>query len=330
MTKSELSSKRRRGMYDPRFVLQTLYHLVGAGSELTCVKFITSNALSFTFASTSFQSPDLRALAYLTLARFGKLLGDLSAEKFEARSLYVMLITKLRNSIEDLNPRICHPVSHFFARVSKLMLHPEDPVYAPIMAFLTMTPTINLEAVPEFYKLFYSSSTQFYQNERRWMLKLCAEALLDSYDYSVMSKNYIIEAALALFTSPMADQVSKSLILRLLENCFAILSVAHELQRRCNVATWIPQAMQCVGITRQEQFVLCRLFVTLCRCASTRNEPERAGGWESEPSFFLLQLNARQILTVVDNSDDYVKQQMHDVVQRITEGNEPAKEESFD
>lgn len=77
-------------------------------------------------------------------------------------------------------------VAHFFARVSKLMLHPEDPVFSPIMAFFQLKPTVMFDQVPEFYKLFLSSSTENFRAERHWVLKLMLEALIEPNDFQIL------------------------------------------------------------------------------------------------------------------------------------------------
>ena len=81
-------------------------------------------------------------------------------------------------------------VSHFFARICKLFLHPEDPVFSPILSFLVLKPTIDLDSVPEFYKLLMSSSTEHHNKERHWMLKLIAESMIEPNDYNVLQKRW--------------------------------------------------------------------------------------------------------------------------------------------
>lgn len=83
-------------------------------------------------------------------------------------------------------------VAHFFARVSKLILHPEDPVYQPVLSFLLLKPYIDVQNVPEIYKLLLSSSTQYYINERHWCLRLISDSLIEPSDYNVLQKRFIL------------------------------------------------------------------------------------------------------------------------------------------
>lgn len=78
------------------------------------------------------------------------------------------------------------------ARVSKLVLSAEDPLYSPLMSFLTQKPYLQLDSVPEFYKLFFSSSTEFCLKERQWVLRLLADSLVDSNDYGAACKIFAL------------------------------------------------------------------------------------------------------------------------------------------
>lgn len=49
-----------------------------------------------------------------------------------------------------------------------------------------------MEDVPEFYKLLLSSSTDQHQEERRWILRLIADSLIEPYDYNIMQKRLVV------------------------------------------------------------------------------------------------------------------------------------------
>lgn len=65
---------------------------------------------------------------------------------------------------------------------------PNDPLFRPLMAFLSLKPSINLKTVPEFFKLFFSSSTKFFREERRWIIRLCGDATIEPMDYEILEK----------------------------------------------------------------------------------------------------------------------------------------------
>uniref|UniRef100_A0A915CRT1 Nucleolar pre-ribosomal-associated protein 1 C-terminal domain-containing protein n=1 Tax=Ditylenchus dipsaci TaxID=166011 RepID=A0A915CRT1_9BILA len=261
MTKMEREGLQDPELYDPKIVLCILLHTVRPGAELSCRKFIKSNALSFCFAATSFHSDQLRSYAFVVLARFQQKLKDLSEEVFAEAPLYLFVMRIFKNSIEECNERVCHVVSHFFARACKLILVPEDPVYAPVMAFFGLKPAIQMRTVPEFLKLFFSSSTEHFKNERQWTLRLCSEAMLEPQDYQILCSSYVVESCLALFVSPIADLWTKKLVLSLLKNCVEHESVAKELFYRLNILSWIVQAIEYSRTTDLEESELVQIFI---------------------------------------------------------------------
>ncbi|KHN73788.1 Nucleolar pre-ribosomal-associated protein 1 [Toxocara canis] len=250
-------------LYDYRFILRLLISILEPGAELSSRKFIESNALSFAFAATSVKCHSDRALSYVILRRFLSHLSDLSVEDFVEKSLFIYLIRFFRNSIERPNQRIPHVVSHFFARTSKLLLNAADPVYGPVLSFLLLKPTIDLGNVPEFYKLFLSSSTEHYREERHWILTLIADSLIEPNDYNVFQKRYGIKLCLSLFTSSISDMESRKLVLIILRSALKHQSVAKDLFHRQNLQSWIVLTIQQQTVTRWEKVFLCQLFVTL-------------------------------------------------------------------
>ncbi|VDN25227.1 unnamed protein product [Gongylonema pulchrum] len=135
-------------------------------------------------------------------------------------------------------------VAHFFARVTKLLLHPEDPVYQPVVSFLLLKPDVDLENVPEMYKLLMSCSTQFHDTERHWCLRLITDSLIEPNDYNILQKRYGIKLFLSLFGSSIADRQTRKYILLSLRAALQHRSVANDLYRRQNLHSWIVLSLQ--------------------------------------------------------------------------------------
>uniref|UniRef100_A0A0N5A8Z1 NopRA1 domain-containing protein n=1 Tax=Syphacia muris TaxID=451379 RepID=A0A0N5A8Z1_9BILA len=243
--------------YDVRYILRLFISILDDGSEVSvsCRKFVECNGLSLAFASLSLHSKASRALAYTVLFRYSQRLSDLSTEVFPERPFYVYLLKFFRNSVEI--------VSHFMARVCKLLLHPEDPVFQPIMSFLVLKPTLDLTNIPEFYKLLMSSSTEHNAEERQWILKLLADSMLEPNDYNILQKRYGIKFCLSLFTSCISEHMSRKYILFMLSAALKHPTVAYDLFYRQNLQCWIALTMQQPWLQRWEACFLCHLFVTL-------------------------------------------------------------------
>lgn len=80
--------------------------------------------------------------------------------------------------------------------MAKLILHPEDPVYQPVLSFLLLKPNIDVQNVPEIYKLLLSSSTQYYNKERHWCLRLILDSLIEPNDYNILQKRFVLNSFL--------------------------------------------------------------------------------------------------------------------------------------
>ncbi|KAI1714966.1 nucleolar pre-ribosomal-associated protein 1 domain-containing protein [Ditylenchus destructor] len=228
-------------VYDARTVLCILLDVVKRGTEYSCRNFVNSNALSFCFAATSLRSDELRAFAFTILARYMAKLKDLSEEVFREGQQYIYLIYIFKNSIYERNQRVPHVVSHFFARVSKLLMVPEDEVFTPIMAFLALKPSIDLQMVPEFLKLFFSGSTDNFRKER----------------------HHVVECCQGLFVTPIVDLWLKLDILKLFDNCVQHETVAMDFFIRLNFLAWIVQAIEYERTTDKEEERLVGIFVQI-------------------------------------------------------------------
>ncbi|KAK6100286.1 hypothetical protein QQG55_0025 [Brugia pahangi] len=177
-------------LYDARFILRLLATLLDNHAKINSRKFIDVNGLSLAFAATSFISRNERCVAYLVLRRFLLHLTELDTDSFPEKCLYIYLLQIFKNSIEEPIQRLPHVVAHFFARVTKLILHPEDPVYQPVLSFLLLKPNIDVQNVPEIYKLLLSSSIEHYNKERHWCLRLILDSLIEPNDYNILQKRF--------------------------------------------------------------------------------------------------------------------------------------------
>ncbi|VDK18660.1 unnamed protein product [Anisakis simplex] len=131
------------------------------------------------------------------------------------------------------------------------------------MSFLVLKPTVDIENVPEFYKLFLSSTVQYHHKERQWILTLIADSLIEPYDYNVLQKRYVIKLCLSLFTSNMSTMETRKLVLIILRSALKHQSVAKDLFYRSNLQSWITVTAQQSTLSRWEKVFLCQLFITL-------------------------------------------------------------------
>ncbi|CAK5129202.1 unnamed protein product [Meloidogyne enterolobii] len=243
--------------YDPRFVLRSLLQIVEMDLKFNCKIMISSNALSFCFASTSFYDSTLRSLAYTVLQNFQKRLKQQN-EHFRQKLLFGFFIDFFKNSILTVNQKACQFASQFFARYSKIALTPTNPLYSPLTSFFIQKPFMDLESVPEFSKLFFSSSSENCREERRWMLRLIDDSILDFNDYQILGKIYAIESFMGMFCTPMADLWNKLILLKIFRSYVELQ--AKDLFTRLDFDTWLTNAIYHSRTTIKEKLELTSIF----------------------------------------------------------------------
>ncbi|EYC01702.1 hypothetical protein Y032_0105g3694 [Ancylostoma ceylanicum] len=252
-------------LYDVRFLLRLFLSLMHAGSELKYRSFVEHNGLSLSFSCTSSKDIVVRRLAYSVLQRFLSLLQELDADSADDKQkyLYVYLLRLFKQSIESDAPRLPHMISHFFARVSKLMLHPESPVFTAVLSFLSLKPVVELNNVPELYKMLLSSSAEHHHQEREWVLTLISEGLIEPMDYNILQNRSGVKLLLSLFPTCMVDMAARRLILNILKTAVRMPSVGHDLFYRMSLHSWIASVIDNRLLTGWERCYLGQIYSIL-------------------------------------------------------------------
>jgi len=235
--------------------------------------------LSLCFAGLSLIDDHLRSLCYDILRNFLHCLHNETPtqqheQKLFDRRHFKCVIQLMKNSITSANQRINCVVTHFFARVCKLLLHPDDPVYSTITSFLLVKPTIDVENVPEFFKLFLSTSTEHHERERHWILTLLADGLRTPYEFAICEKRDVFNHILCLIDTPFADSRARSLALRCIKAAAIHPTVSVHLCNSYNLPSWLLIFIQSTSITRWElgfaadisTIIVSNLFVPVFGC----------------------------------------------------------------
>ncbi|CAI5453019.1 unnamed protein product [Caenorhabditis angaria] len=294
-----VSDENSAKIYDVKFVLRLFNSLIYPASALSCKLFVEQNGLALLFSSTSSADPEIRTLAYCCLQKYSNLLQELKVEIFNEKSIILYLIRLFKHSTDVAIRRVSSLISHFFARVSKLILHPEDPVYPQIMAFLCMKPIFDAENVPEFYKLLFSSSPQNHKQEREWILTLISEAVLEPMDYQILQNRAGIKLLMTTFSSLWADRKSRGLILRTFQNCVRMPSVAHDLFFREGLHTWITTILNSKRYTKWEKNFLSQIFLVLIENERKYQRSQKGKDVQCFSAFSTAKICSRKIIRVL-------------------------------
>jgi hypothetical protein len=121
------------------------------------------------------------------------------------------------------------------------------------------------------------------------------------YPFFVSAFRFVMEGCLSVFLSPVADMETKSMILRLLGNCLKHRSLANDLFKRYNLATWIAMAVEFPNTSKPEKSALCRHFLQLTthlRDIEHENSSDRNKSTTTLSPESLLKMNAAKVSLV--------------------------------
>ncbi|XP_071113634.1 nucleolar pre-ribosomal-associated protein 1-like [Haliotis cracherodii] len=222
-------------VYDPCFVLPLFCGLLTSDSLVDCRKFVSSHCLAYTLTALSSHAPGIRKAAYTILARY---VDHLSGVKFHERLQVTYLLDTLRNSVQEPNQRLSCLISLFLARVSRLMLHPDEHMYRQMNNFLLLKPSLDTVNVPEFYKLFNSADQQ-HRKERTWIVSLLADGLREMSDYKTMERRFTFKLLQGFCDSAMSDQFSQVRVLRIVKAACSGRPMAVDLAKNHGILTWL-------------------------------------------------------------------------------------------
>lgn len=298
-----LTEDNSEKIYDVRFVLRFFYSVLDPKApfgRLTSRLFVDHNCLALLFSATSSTDSAVRTLAFACLQRFINHLQELNTEIFAEKSLILYLIRVFKHSFDSAVPKISSIITHFFARVSKLMLNPSSDVYPQIMAFLCMKPIFDIQNVPEFYKLLFSSSPEHHNEEREWVLTLISEAMLEPMDYQVLQNRAGLKLLLTSFASVWLDRKSRALILRTLQNAVQMPSVAHDLFTREGLHMWITSIIHSSRFNRWEKNYLAQVFCSLLENERKYQRGEKGKEQACKAATAAARICSKKIVSVLD------------------------------
>nr|XP_033805810.1 nucleolar pre-ribosomal-associated protein 1 isoform X2 [Geotrypetes seraphini] len=222
-------------LYDPSFLIPLFCELVRPEFVVDCFKFVDVNGLGLTIAALSSYDSRLRAAANYVLGSF---YSHLEGARFRDKKLLLYLMDVVKSGIKKQNLRLTFSLTLYIAKVAKQILRPEEHMYMKINRFLLAHQSLDMNKVPDFYKLFYSFDLE-HKEEREWVLALLAEGLRDSHCYELYDYQKIFHVILSFFSSSLCDELTQNQILDILHRAACITKAAYGLIRDHSLLTWI-------------------------------------------------------------------------------------------
>ncbi|XP_057843357.2 uncharacterized protein LOC131052770 isoform X2 [Cryptomeria japonica] len=196
--------------YDPAFILEFSLHAL-AVKYIDPMDFSRLGLLGLAFASLSSPNESMRKLAYAVLGRYTQNLEN--GRNFKGRSEILLLLTHVKNGIVEPWQKIPSVMAIFAAEASCILMDSTNNHYTAIIRFLMGAPTMVLESIPLFHKMF-GSGKDHYQNDRIWILHLVAAGLNLTDDFQIYRRKFVLEFLMSFYGSPLADFKTKLFVLQ--------------------------------------------------------------------------------------------------------------------
>lgn len=124
-----------------------------------------------------------------------------------------------------------------------IIKEPGTSLYKPIIQFILLKQTLDFTNVPEYYKLFNSSSAN-YKLERKWILNILASSCRTSLDYRLFEKRFVYRQLLAIYDSKISDVETKNLILNIVLRACSCKYALIQLVKRHYLLVWLSNSLE--------------------------------------------------------------------------------------
>lgn len=228
-------------LYDPRFVMPLLYHVVSPSLFVDCRDFIARRCLALTLTGLSSEDPQMRAICYKILERYYQhLLSALLIDK----QLWINFLDLIRNSIPLANTRLRYVFATFLVRLIDVLLHPDkDKMYELVKEFLTGRPRLKIDTIEIYNDLLLCSDVDYYNNNVRWLVTLFRDGLRSEMDLPVLNKLGAIPQIMCLYNSELRFDRANETIISLLIRIVSIQSGTNILVNEYSILPWVHQVI---------------------------------------------------------------------------------------
>uniref|UniRef100_A0A667Y0W1 URB1 ribosome biogenesis homolog n=1 Tax=Myripristis murdjan TaxID=586833 RepID=A0A667Y0W1_9TELE len=233
----ENDGKDLGNLYDPCFLLPLFSSMLRPECVIDCQKFVSSHAFGVTVMALSSYDSTVRAAGCHVLSSYCQ---HLEGARFREKRQLLYLMDMVKNGIRQQNQRLPFVLTTYISKVAQQMLKPEEHMYVVINKFLLSHQSLDLRRVPEFFKLFYGFDLE-HKMEREWILSVLREGVADQYSYELCNQQGIFHSLLGFGCSPLCDEHSQALIIRVLCQAARGTKAGYNLSKSCGLLTWILQ-----------------------------------------------------------------------------------------
>eukprot|EP01124_Arcella_intermedia_P013772 TRINITY_DN20167_c0_g1_i1.p1 TRINITY_DN20167_c0_g1~~TRINITY_DN20167_c0_g1_i1.p1 ORF type:complete len:2094 (-),score=367.78 TRINITY_DN20167_c0_g1_i1:13-5703(-) len=163
-----------RSKYDPSFILPFLLYGVTYFSSFDVIKFTNNQGLAIALLSLSSFDISIRQIGYSIVTSIVS-----SLEVYRKTSEHwelILLLTRLKNSINQKHQKIPLFTTHFLAKLSTVLNYPKHFLYRSGILHILSKPCLDLTDVPLFMKYFFSKAENSSQ-QQGWIIESISSSI---------------------------------------------------------------------------------------------------------------------------------------------------------
>ncbi|KAK7601079.1 hypothetical protein V9T40_008520 [Parthenolecanium corni] len=235
-------------VYDLSFMLPLMSHLLASESRVSVQKFTRSGALALVLVSLSSQEAVVRMAGFHCLQRFQSHLNSREREI----QIWDHFIRALKNGILALNsedddyntpPILPCIVTNFLAHMSLIISEPLHSLYVPLTNFLLAKPSFDVNTIPNFLALFYSTDLKN-RDYQEWILKIIRDGMRSEQDWITAQRCFLFKLLLQYYSSASSNEGTNVLVLEIVSNASKIASCKVNLVTQFGLLSWLNQIVQ--------------------------------------------------------------------------------------
>ncbi|XP_069668959.1 nucleolar pre-ribosomal-associated protein 1 isoform X2 [Periplaneta americana] len=289
-------------VYDPAFFLPLFTHLLAPASIVQTHKFICSGGLALTLASLGSSCEETRAAAYQVVSKL--YFHEEAIRRAKGRLLGLQFLDAIRNGVANITntskyPQLSSIITTFLAQTSLILPETHHAMYIPLQNFIIAKSSLDVNTVPEFFTFFHSSEIE-YRMYRLWILQIIRDGMKSDKDFQVSERSVVLKLLMSFYSSVLADDDVKKLILEVIESVVRIPGPAEVLVSKNGLISWLHQIIRHLTpddiiLTSATINVVHSLWNTFC-CSSESKSPG-----DIKRKSLVLQHLPRHILLLMSN-----------------------------
>ncbi|XP_076444589.1 nucleolar pre-ribosomal-associated protein 1-like [Babylonia areolata] len=223
----------REECYDPRFLLQLIFHFMGVEHVVDVRSFIARKGLGFTLAALSSHDPLMRRLAIGILSNLHSHVE--MVQRWSAAPILLAFLRVVMNGLTREGQKLPCVVTVFLAKAADFVMVPESDMYVAIHSFLMLKPALDVSNVPEFYNFFNSPNPK----ERLWILRLLQDGLRETGDHRLFQRRYVYKLLMCHASSSLSDPQTRRESLKVLVKASSVATVIRDLVTSHGLLPWL-------------------------------------------------------------------------------------------